>query len=931
MDDPLDARRFGATLGCESWSFYTQVVNMSAKRLLSIILAAVGSVLLAPLAWADEPASPVDVVALRCEYQVNPLGIDARRPRLSWQLRGERRGVSQTAYQILAGDSIASLDSGNLWDSGKVASNDSVHVLYDGRPLTSRQRVYWKVRIWDERGEPSAWSTPAWWEMGLLDESDWLGAWLAAPFEDQEGALYFRRVYNLPQQIKNARAYISGLGYYELFINGRRVGDHRLEPGYTAYDHRALYNTYDVSDCFRQGANEVRVVLGNGWFNMFTECVWGFQNAPWRKTPRFILQIHYEQTDGCQPHPLTSDGTWKVSRGPITFNCIRNGEVYDARLEGPGLTEVEYGELNWPSVKVVGWPTKNLVAQQMPPIRVTEEIVPVNVSEPKPGVFVFDLGQNIAGWSRLSVKAPAGSKIDLKYGERLTPEGLVDQAEIAKYVKHPRFQWDTYICKGKSRESFEPHFVYHGYRYVEVTGLPEKPGTDTLIGLVAHTDFENTGHFECSDEMLNRIQQNTLWSYRGNFHGIPTDCPHREKNGWTGDAHLAAECGMFNFFNLPAYEKWIDDFSDARRGPESGVYPGIVPSSGWGYEWGNGPAWDCAYLLIPYQLYQYYGDLRLIEKHYPAMRDYVDFLTSREQEGLLHFGLGDWVPFKTETPNTNTSTAYYYIDARLVSYFAGLLGKKDDAQKYAELAERIKDNYNKKLYDAEKGCYAPGSQTAQACAIFQGLVKPEEKQRVLDYLIADIESKDNHLDTGVMGAKYLLHVLSENGHTELAYKLATQKAPPSWGYWIEQGATTLWEDWMGTASLNHIFFGDISAWFYSCLAGLRPMQAMPAFEQFEIRPHPIPGLDWVKMRYDSIRGPIAVSWKQNRGAFHLDCTIPANSRATLLLPGPEGAGVIEGDRPIAELDSVQNLGRRDGRFVISVGSGEYKFTVFSQP
>ena len=510
-----------------------------------------------------------------------------------------------------------------------------------------------------------------------------------------------------------------------------------------------------------------------------------------------------------------------------------------------------------------------------------QTLKPVSVTEPKPGVFVFDMGQSFAGWAQLRVSGPAGTRVTMRYGERLGADGNLDRKTIDVFVYQGPFQTDSYTLKGRGEELWEPRFTYHGFRWVEVTGFPGKPTLDSLRGRVVHTSFAPAGSFECSNELLNKIQQATLWSYRSNFVGIPTDCPHREKNGWTGDAHLAAEQAMYNDYNIAAYEAWMNDFKDEQR--ESGELPGIVPTSGWGYQWGNGPAWDSAYILIPWYLYEYYGDRRVLSEHYDHMKRYVDYLTRRSKDHIVSIGLGDWVPAKTKTPVEVTSTAYYYVDALTLSKIARLSGHEADSQAYGALADKIRSAFGKK-FCVGGGTVANNSQTALSCALYQGLALPEAKDAIVRQLVASVDGHDGHLDTGILGAKYLLHALTDNGHVDVAYRVATQTSPPSYGSWIRRGATTLWEDWGDGASRNHIMFGDISAWFYRALAGINLDADRPAFQHIVVRPRPTGDLQWVRARHESIYGSIEVAWKRKGANFSLDVTVPVSATATVYVP-----------------------------------------------
>jgi len=872
--------------------------------------------------------SGIRVEGLRCEYLSEPVGIDVAQPRLSWILKSDAQGQKQTAYQILVSSSAEKLRAGqgDLWDTGKVVSDQSTYVVYAGQPLGSRARCWWKVRVWDKDNKPSSFSQTAWWELGFLENSDWKARWISAPGpadKSVQPSPFFRKTLNITKSIKKARLYISGLGYYELYVNGKNLGDHVLDPAFTRYDRRVLYVTYDVTNELKNGKNAVGVVLGNGWYNMHTICVWDFYKAPWRDRPTVLCQLEVEYSDGSSI-VVTTDSSWKVSTGPILFESIREGETYDARLEKPGWATIGYDDREWVPAQVAAGPKGKLAAQMLPAIKVNKTLKPIKLNEPKLGVYVFDMGQNMAGWARLKVAGPTGTKIVMRYGERLNPDGTLDQKDIAAHIKKGAFQTDTYILKGEGTEVWEPRFAYHGFQYVEVTGLPSKPTLDTLRGLVVGTSFEQRGLFECSNELFNKIQQNTLWSYVSNFHGYPTDCPHREKNGWTGDAHLASETGLYNFNPETAYTKWMNDFKDEQR--DSGELPGIVPTSGWGYQWGNGPAWDSAYVLIPWYMYQYRGDVRILAEHYDRLKRYVDYLTSKAENHIVTIGLGDWVPAKTATPEKVTSTGYYYRDALIVSKIATLLGKQEDAKKYAELAAQIKEAFNREFFDQKTGLYAGGTQTVMSCALYHGLVDPREQDRVVKNLVVNIDSQGGHLDAGILGTKYLLNSLTDNGRADVVYRMATQTTFPSWGRWIEQGATTLWECWDGSASRNHIMFGHISAWFYQALAGINFDPDGVGFKKIIIRPNPVGDLTWVRAEHQSPYGLIRSSWQRKGEKFTLEVTIPVNTTATIYVPSSDAESVTEGDRPASAAKDMQFMGIEGKYAVFAVGSGKYRFT-----
>jgi alpha-L-rhamnosidase len=873
----------------------------------------------------------ISVTQLRCEHLSDPLGIDTPQPRLSWVVESNERAQQQVAYRIIVASTEARLKANqiDLWDSGRVVSDQTLLVSYAGRALGSSQRCFWKVRAWDKDGKPSEYSQPASWEMGLLSPRDWAGQWISQTTDTNSlPAPLLRRTFTLHGQIKQARAYVCGLGYYELHINGRRIGDHLLDPAYTRFDKRILYVTHDVTEALRRGKNAIGVMLGNGWYNVQTLAVWDFHQAPWRAAPKLLLQLRVEYHDG-YTETLVTDRQWKASTGPVVFNSIYGGETYDARLEKPGWDTPDFNDSVWAAAQVVEPPGGKLVAQVMPPIKADQVLKPVKLNEPKPGVFVFDLGQNLAGFAELSVRSKAGTSVVMKYGERLTADGMLDRVDIEQHVAkldtNQQFQTDTYILKGGGRETWRPRFDYHGFQYVEMTGFPGKPTLDSLRGIFVHSAVPVAGEFQCSNPLLNKIWRAARWAYLSNLQGIPTDCPHREKNGWTGDAHLAAEQGLLNYAPAAVYTKWLNDLGDEQR--PTGELPGIVPTSGWGYKWGNGPAWDSAFLLLPFYLYQYCADTRPLQQHYDGMKRYVDYLTTKAKDGILDIGLNDWAPFKTATPADITSTAYYYRDARIVALAADLFGNEADALKYADLAAGIKQSFNRKFYHPETGLYGNGSQTSLSCALHQGLTDPDIRPRVVSNLVANVEQHDGHIDTGILGAKYLLNALLDNGRADVAYRIASQKDLPSWGWWIEQGATTLWEQWNGTESRNHIMFGDISAWFYKALAGINLDPAAPAFKHILIKPNVTGDLTAARAAYDSVRGRIVSDWKIAPDGFHLALTIPANTTATVWLPAPDAAKVSEGTQPANQASGVKFLRTEAGACLFEVASGNYHFLV----
>jgi alpha-L-rhamnosidase len=871
---------------------------------------------------------------LCCNDLGDPLGVESPHPLFSWIMESDERGQCQTAYEICVSSTPEGLagEVADLWSSGLVRSSQSTQVPYAGTPLRSRQRGYWKVRLHDQSGTPGPWSELAGFEMGLLRGTDWRAQWIApADYSMKEvpPAPLLRRAFRLPAGVKKARAYVCGLGYYEFHVNGQRIGDEVLMPAFSRYDRTSYYQTWDVTLALQAGDNVLGPTLGNGWYNCFTEEVWDYKQAPWRAQPKVRLQLEVELATG-RTQRIVSDISWQAGTGPIVFDGLRNGETYDSRLEQPGWSAPGFDASAWKKTRIVPSPGGTLRSQQFTPIRVTGSIRPVGVREVKPGVWVFDLGQNIAGWSRVTAQGPAGTTITLRHAEKLDAEGDIDSRNINWFIKSGQCQTDQFILKGDGDEVFQPRFTYHGFQYIQMTGFPGTPTLDSLTGITVHTDFKTQGEFECSHPLLNTIQRAARWSTLGNYHGIPTDCPHREKNGWTGDAHLSAEQVLLNFNPETAYRKWLRDFHDVQR--ESGQLPGIIPTGGWGYNWGSGPAWDSALILIPWYLYLYRGDRAVLAENFAAMTRYIAYMTSMASGDTVDFGLGDWCPPVGEAsdhkcPVRVTDTAYYYVDVCRVAAIAGVLGKKAEAARYRALALKIRKAFQKHFLDRGTGRVTGNSQTSMACALYQDLVDPADQPNVLAALVSEVEASHRHIDCGILGTKYLLHILTDLGRADLAYAIATQTDFPSWGHWFEQGATTLWENWNGHASRNHHMFSDISAWFYRGLAGIRPDPGEPGFKNVIIQPAPVPGLDWVKVWHQSPYGRIESRWTQEAGTFRLEVTIPPNSHGEIHLPTASVASVCIDDRSPSGIPGVEQAGPDSlGRPVFKVPSGHYRFS-----
>lgn len=776
----------------------------------------------------------------------------------------------------------------------------------------------------------------------VADGADWKAAAVAGPADCapwgrierrvETASPAFEKTFEVAKPVAEATLHITGVGFYEASLNGVRIGTKVLDPSPTRYDKRVLYSTYDLTARMRPGAHRLNVLLGHGWYDVRSVAVWNFDNAPWRDFPRAIAQLELVYHDGTR-ETVVSDASWKQVASPVGFDCIREGEVIGKTP--PGAPDLATSPL---PVEVVPGPAGRLAASALPPAIVARELKPVTVREVRPGAWTVDFGQNMAGWVRLAIRGQkAGDVVTIRYAEKLKPDGTLSLEGTEAHFRYPAsflvlpggwFQVDRFVCDGSAEQVYEPRFTYNGFQYVEVSGLKRAPSAADLVACVVHTDFKDAGRFECSHDLLNRLQEATLWAYRGNFtDGVPTDCPHREKNGWTGDASLASELAMYNFQNTAAYAKWIGDMIDEQR-PDGNV-AAIIPTSGWGYTWGNGPAWDSALVIIPWMLYCYQGDARLLETAYEPMRRYVDYMTSRAKDGIVSHGLGDWIPIKAKTPVEVTSTGYYFLDAQIVARAAEVLGRKDDAAKYAALAASIREAFARQLYKGG-GVWSIGSQTAQGCALHQGLVPAAERAATEAKLVEAVQAAGGFPDFGILGSKYVFRALSDAGRSDLAFAMLAKDEKPSFGAWIRRGATTLWEDWGEGASRNHIMFGDFSAWMYQVLGGIRlapsvsPVAecvspAAVAFKEFVIRPDPVEGLDWVKAEHDSPYGTIRSQWRKKGGIFSLEVEVPVNTSATVCLPAKPGAKNVEA--PVPEAPAAGD------RIAFKVGSGQYAFVV----
>lgn len=839
-------------------------------------------------------AQPVCIPTdLQCEYLKNPLGIDAAHPRLIWKLKDARKGAAQTAYQLIVGtDSLAvSKGVGANWQTGQINSATQL-VIYEGQPLQPFTKYYYAVKVWDHNKQASPLSAVNSFETGMMQMGNWQGVWISDSRDiTVKPAPYFRKTFTINKKIKSARAYIAVAGLYELYFNGSKIGNHRLDPMYTRFDRRTLYLTHDITAQLKSGKNAIGALLGNGWYNHQSTAVWNFDKAPWRNRPTFCMDVRITYEDG-SVETITTAKDWKTALSPIIFNSIYTGEHYNAQLEQPGWSTPAFDDSKWSPVVYRAAPSSNIVAQVMQPIRAVETVPAKSVRIFNDTNYVFNLGRNIAGVSRLTVKAPAGTVIKLKHGERLLPNGHVDQSNIDVHYRpvgaDDPFATDIFITSGKGEESFTPRFNYKGFQYIEVTSSARITLNKTnLTAYFMHSDVPPVGTFATSNTTINKIWSATNSSYLSNLFGYPTDCPQREKNGWTGDAHIASETGLYGFDGITIYEKWLADHQDEQR--SNGVLPSIIPTGGWGYEWGNGPDWTSTIAIIPWNIYLFYGDTTLLSRCYNNIKLYVDNIDQQYTTGLTTWGLGDWVPVKSKTPVELTSSIYYYVDANILAKAAHLLGRQQDAEKYSALATKIRNAINNKYLNASTGIYGNGVQTELSAPLCWGVVPDSLRSKVAANLAKRVQADSNHLDVGLLGTKAILNALSENGYADLAYTLAAQETLPSWGWWIVNGATTLYENWPIDAksdiSLNHIMFGEIGAWLYKGLGGIKPDPAKPGFKNILLQPHFVPALNHCEATHKSPYGTIVSSWKRSGKKIVYTAVVPANSSATLVLDG----------------------------------------------
>jgi alpha-L-rhamnosidase len=927
----------------------------------------------------------IAVQKLRTEYLENPLGIDALKPRLSWQIASDWRNVRQSAYQVQAAQLESNLaqELYLLWDSGKVASDRSFSIPFGGTAgLQSRQRYYWRVRVWDQGGQASEWSQPAWWEMGLLEEKDWAAAsWIEVGWDEDPKAFkpcpFFRRSFTLDQPVRSARLYITAHGLYEAWLNGQRVGDQVFTPGYTPYDLRLQYQVYDVTALLRQGENALGAILGDGWYR---GKVYIFNSRNVYGTRLGLLaQLVVETADG-RKVTIATGPDWQSAAGPLIKSDMRDGEVYDARLEMPGWCSPGFDPgasgagAAWKGVRVANHPKNTLVASMGVPVRRKETFHPVVLKTPD-GQTVLDFGQNLAGVVRFRVSGPRGATVRLRHGEALNKEGNFTLSNLIMgkpeaLEKNP-FQEVRYTLKGEGVEEYEPRFTVHGFRYVQISGYPGEPAPDDFCAVAIYSDMPPAGTFECSDPLITRLHKNVEWSMKSNFLDLPTDCPQRERAGWTGDAQIFAPSASFLMDTRAFFCKWLKDLSLEQfpsgmlgnfvpnpyrlaRGAATALFKKLDGSSGWG---------DAA-VIIPWALYWAYGDVQFLERQYASMKAWVDYQhkqirrvrwtkkfslrywlvgSYRKRQKLLWdtgYHWGEWLePGRNAMKDASkavlsgypvVATAYVVHSARILSKTAGLLGKAEDAEKYHKLAERVKKAYIAEFIGKD-GRIEPDKQASYVRLLAFDLAPEELKPAIVDHLVRLVRDAGNHIGTGFLSTVFLCQVLAENGRLDVAYDLLTQKTIPSWLYAVTKGATTIWEAWEGIQedgtvskfSLNHYSPGAVVNFLHRTVAGIEA--AEPGYRRITIHPRPGGELSSASATYESAYGLIASRWVKKYGRMSLEITIPANTRALVRLPGAMHLLVMESGVPLSQAGGVVNPTQVGDDAQFEVGSGVYKF------
>ncbi|MBS1932655.1 MAG: family 78 glycoside hydrolase catalytic domain [Bacteroidetes bacterium] len=867
---------------------------------------------------------------LLVENRSNPIGIDIIQPRFNWELLSDRRNTRQIAYEIKV-----TVGKQTVWSTGKVNSDSSVHVAYRGMALQSGKKYFWKVRVWDNSGKVSSWSEPAFFQMALLSTNDWKAKWITFSYKEdpsQQKSPLFRKQFNANKKIISATAYITAHGLYEALINGKKIGDAFLTPGWTSYNKRLQYQVYDVTDLLHEGNNAIGVTLGSGWYRGYL--AWSDHHNIYGSDLSLLFQMEITYSDGTKEN-VVSDESWKCSTGPILSAEIYHGETYDAREETPGwaTASYKYGS-NWLPVNVEDFPFNNLIATYNEPVRKHEIFSPVKIFKTPKGEQVIDFGQNLVGWVVVKAKGNAGDKIIIRHAEVLDKQGnfYTENLRAAKST-------DTYFLKGGSEETFEPHFTFHGFRYIKIEGYPGEIRPEDFTAVTLYSDMKQTGTFSCSSPLVNQLQHNIQWGQRGNFLDVPTDCPQRdERLGWTGDAQVFSRTASFNMNVNDFFAKWLKDVAADQH--ENGAVPHVIPDV-----LGKGDAgsagWADVSTIVPWNMYIAYGDKRILEQQYPSMKAWVGFMTSKSNNYLWNTGghFGDWLYYVDggSTDNYLIAQCFYAHSTQLVINAARVLGHEDDVARYSDLLQKIKDAFMKE-YATPNGRLISGTQTAYVLALEFDMFPENLRKQAAQRIVENIKQFDNHLTTGFLGAAYLCDVLTRFGYTDVASGLLLQTTYPSWLYPVKMGATTIWERWdgikpdstfedAGMNSFNHYAYGCIGDWMYRKMAGLDTYEDGVGYKHIKVQPHPCEGFTNASASLLTYYGKLSNSWKTGPDAITMDVEIPANTTATVFLPASNANDITESGKSLSASSDIKITGNEEGYVVAELGSGAYHFVI----
>jgi alpha-L-rhamnosidase len=898
----------------------------------------------------------IAVDRILCEYKVAPGIIDMQRPRLSWELCSAQHNVRQMAYQVLVADDtvLLNLNKGNIWDSKKVLSAESIQIPYSGKKLKSAHTYFWKVMVWDNHYHISKWSKSGKWQMGLLSSFDWKKAqWigyeampdslrLVPALENSDDLRWntgtdvlplLRKEFVLHGKIKQATVFVTGLGQFELSVNGEKVGDHFMDPGWTKYDKHALYLGFDVTDKLRQGNNAIGMMLGNGFYFIPGERYHKIKGQ--FGYPKMICRMIIQYQDGTTKN-IISDQSWRTAPGPVTFSSIYGGEDYDANLEQRGWNSPDFHAVHWSSAKIVDGPSE-LNVQMEEPLKIFDIFSAKKITQPKPGIWVYDLGQNASAIPFIKVSGKKGDVIRITPAELLDDNGFVSQAAVGAPV------YFNYTLKGNGIETWQPKFMYYGFRYIQVQGgVPENetnpdsiPVIKEIKSLHTRNAAQATGSFASSNELFNKIFSLIDWSVKSNTASIFTDCPHREKLGWLEEAYLVGSSIHYNYDIATVCRKVVRDMIKSQTA--EGLIPDIAPEY---VQFKDGfrdsPEWGSNGIIMPYYLYQWYGDKQVLSESYNMMSRYITYLENRSKNHILYFGLGDWYDLGPENPGKSqltpegiTSTATFYYDLNIMIRVSGLLGMSKDAKKFASMAREVKSSFNKAFFNAITHQYGSGSQTANAMAVYMGLVEPDQKKAVIDNIVSDIRLHSNGLTAGDIGFRYLLRVLDDAGRSDVIFDMNNRADVPGYGYQLAMGATALTESWQGNriSSNNHFMLGHLMEWFYSGLGGIRASDSLPGFRDIIIRPEPVGDITHVNASCASPYGQISTSWEKKEKWFRLSVKIPVNTNAVIYLPAGKNESITENGRLLSNGHDRKFSELEGGKALVRVGSGNYVFMI----